>query len=157
MLLVIFFQDRCDYVVQLCIYYMSSLEKYEKNDYAPTLCYIYYWGAGLNLVHTTPKLHNWFPSLSNIFVCPPPMLTVTRCIVRSLLRAIKHICASPKLTRAMVTHIHTLAFSRFSLAHRFSFSHWQDVEKRMLQHQSQWTVQWSVSGGIILCFIALIT
>lgn len=111
------------YVVQLCIHYLISLVKYEKNDLAPTLCYTYYWGAGLNLVRTPPKLHNWYPSQSNICMCPPPMLTVTRCIVSSLLRAIKHICAGPKLTRAMVTHIHTLTFSRFFLSLIDSLSH----------------------------------
>lgn len=67
----------------------------------------------------SPKHHNWLPSQSDMFMCPPPMITVTRCIVRSLQRAIKHICAGPELTRAMVTHTHS-CFLTF-LSHRFLF------------------------------------
>ncbi len=63
--------------------------------------------------------HNWFPSQSDIFVRPPPMLTVTRCIVRSLQRAIKHICAGLKLSRAVDTRTHT-RFLTF-LSHRSLF------------------------------------
>lgn len=36
------FQDLCVCVVQLCIHYLNSLEKYEKYAWPATLCYIQY-------------------------------------------------------------------------------------------------------------------
>lgn len=114
------------------------------------LCFIYSILLGSRT--ESPKHHNWFPSQSDIFVCPPPMLTVTRCIVRSLQRAIKHICAGPKLTRAMVTRTHT-RFLTF-LSHRFLFLRLTRCRGENSGTSVPVDCGRSACGGILFCFMA---
>ncbi len=148
-LIVIYVSKTCVFVLSnYAIHYLNSL----KNMKICLACYfvlytVYYWGAGLNPPNTTTD----FPA-NPISSCAPRLwLTVTRCIVRSLQRAIKqHLRWTQTHQSYGYTHTHSL--SHISLS-QISLSHW-DVEERMLQNQSQWTVNGQHAVGFCSLFMA---